>query len=606
MRLASRIAPVVAATLLAACGSARKLDALTGGGACVGCHGGGENGSGAPPSDTHGRSDPTLPSVGAHTGHVDAGIDCGACHVKPETLDTPGHIDGQVTITWSALATANGTLAPRFDEGAATCANVYCHGYFRGGSKATPRWTRVADADGASGAGGWGDVGCGSCHGIPPPRSTNHPQRTDCGACHAGYTSSSVNRATHVNGTVEFLSLTCASCHGDRTRAATPTNPQLAAAPPLDTSGNTATTAPGVGAHQAHLTDGALRRAMPCTECHVVPASLDGHPTGTTVLAWDPQLAATRGAAPSYQDGRCASTYCHGATLGAGGSNHAPLWTGGPAEASCGTCHGFPPPAPHVQNTDCGRCHPGYGFSTVNLATHVNGRVELVALTCTTCHGDASRDGTAANPLYAAPPMDTHGAQASSRVGAHQAHLQGGALSAPLACDACHAVPASLDGHPTGAVALPWGALAKGELTASVNANGAFSAFSTTQPTYAGGTCSATYCHGTYSGVFTYPVLASDPVEWTSVTYSGGGGAPSWGGAAPCGSCHGIPPASNGWHNASHAAAFFGAGGHDCALCHPDATGTSAADAVVTDPARHADGKIDLEPRFQSRCYYCH
>jgi hypothetical protein len=62
-----------------------------------------QNQTGAPPRDTHGRTDPTLPSVGAHTAHLAAGLDCGACHVKPLRPDD-GHIDGLARIVWGPLA----------------------------------------------------------------------------------------------------------------------------------------------------------------------------------------------------------------------------------------------------------------------------------------------------------------------------------------------------------------------------------------------------------------------------------------------------------------------------------------------------------------------
>jgi predicted CxxxxCH...CXXCH cytochrome family protein len=552
MRLASRIAPVLAATLLAACGSARKLDAgSTSAGVCVACHGGADNATGAPPKDTRGRTDTTLVSVGAHSAHVAAGIDCGVCHPKPATVDAPRHADGHVDLAWSPLATANGKLTPAFDEAGATCSNVYCHGAFKGGNEANaPRWTRVGQGEGA----------CGTCHGLPPPRSTGHPQVANCGGCHPGYTRTSVNAATHLDGMPEVGGMTCTSCHGDSGRAATVTNPQLAASPPSDVGGNTATSAPGVGAHQAHLTDGALRLAMPCTECHAVPASLDAHPTGTTELAWDPQLAATRGAAPVYRDGRCASTYCHGATLGAGGTNHEPRWTGGPAEAACGTCHGFPPPAPHPQLMECGRCHPGYD-TAITGPGHVNGRLDLLPMTCTSCHGNPARTATLQNPqLPAAPPIDTLGRGVSARVGAHQIHLNGSAIASALACTECHVVPTApvdLSVHPTGTTTVPLqGVLATGS--------------GTTSPSFAGGTCSSTYCHGATLGAG-----------------NGSNHAPSWNGGpgeAACGTCHGIPPPAPHKQNP------------DCGRCHPGYSN------VAVRPATHVNGRTDLD----MTCTSCH
>src|SRR6185369_16427968 len=61
----------------------------------------------------------------------------------------------------------------------------------------------------------------------------------------------------------------------------------------------------------------------------------------------------------------------------------------------------------------------------------------------------------------AAPPQDVAGAAAGAKVGAHRQHL-GSAISSPVACATCHAVPAPeaplahVDGT-AGVVVLPGG-----------------------------------------------------------------------------------------------------------------------------------------------------
>jgi predicted CxxxxCH...CXXCH cytochrome family protein len=146
-----------------ACGSAQPVtqnDRVLS--SCAGCHGGQDNWTGAPPTDTRGRSDPSLPSVGAHTAHVQAGalataIDCDACHPKPAAFDSPGHMDGKVQIVFGARATAGGAVATRYDASTTRCANVYCHGGFLGGNQwNVPVWTAGAS-----------QAACGSCHGDP-------------------------------------------------------------------------------------------------------------------------------------------------------------------------------------------------------------------------------------------------------------------------------------------------------------------------------------------------------------------------------------------------------------------------------------------------------
>jgi predicted CxxxxCH...CXXCH cytochrome family protein len=183
------------------------------------------------------------------------------------------------------------------------------------------------------------------------------------------------------------------------------------------------------------------------------------HVDGTARLEFGP--IARTGGSPATFDGSSltCSTYCHGGTLGAGGDNTAPVWTTvDGSQAACGACHAVPPPPPHSANPSCGGCHEGYSSSSVNLATHVNGTVEVGSLTCSSCHG---------SPVNAAPPMGVGGDSetTSVAVGAHQQHLQGGALSRPIACAECHVVPTAM-GHADAAVQVAFGALATARRTA--------------------------------------------------------------------------------------------------------------------------------------------
>jgi predicted CxxxxCH...CXXCH cytochrome family protein len=354
--------------------------------------------------------------------------------------------------------------------------------------------------------------------------------------------------------------------------------------------------------------DTLVRKAMSCSECHVVPAQ-SLHSNGTVDMSWGP-LATSGGAAPVFtaSSATCASTYCHGATLNAGGETTVPTWTKvDGSQGKCASCHGYPPSAPHPQNGMCNACHPLTvtvdGSIDVAGGRHIDGTVDVAGMTCSSCHGDATKQATSQDPRYAAPPVDTAGDSVSSHVGAHPIHLDGSALGAPVTCNQCHTVPQSLSGHPSGTVELTWGSLATGALSASISVTSgfrSFSSFSTKSPSYAGGTCSSTYCHGSYSGSYTYPILMSDPVELQTITYAGNAAAPTWTGTAACGSCHGAPPDdANVWHSGVHG------GGNDCSLCHPDAVGT-ATSAMITNPALHVDGKIDLAPQFDGFCFGCH
>ncbi len=175
----------------------------------------------------------------------------------------------------------------------------------------------------------------------------------------------------------------CTFCHGDATRAATTLDPQLPAAPPAGTQGQLATSALAVGAHQQHLTAGALAPAFACTECHAIPGSLahvNGQPPAMT---WGP-LATAGGASPSWDRAgtQSCSNYCHGQSLTAsGGTDTTPVWTKvDGTQAACGTCHataqlssGHHPVHVQTQGFSCGVCHSGYSATAVNASLHVNG-----------------------------------------------------------------------------------------------------------------------------------------------------------------------------------------------------------------------------------------
>jgi predicted CxxxxCH...CXXCH cytochrome family protein len=328
------------------------------------------------------------PTTGAHTVHLEGTIAepiaCSQCHDARFDVTLPG-----------PLARANGAT-PSFNPATLTCSNVYCHVggpglLLGGGTVPTPVWNPPSV------------VACGACHAAPGgavDTASWHPavaSAVQCVLCHPGYTNETVNRAVHVNGEVDLtvadLATNCSACHGDAARVLPPgASSTLKAAPPADRNGNTATTFPGVGAHQAHLLPGpgALSLPIPCQECHVVPADLQhvGPTTATPArLAWG-TLARSAGATPGYDGATSTCTnYCHGQTLTAGGGSITrPVWTKvDGTQAACGTCHGSPPldpahqihAAPNVLSLTCVSCHPpGYTIDAVGpdvVPIHVNG-----------------------------------------------------------------------------------------------------------------------------------------------------------------------------------------------------------------------------------------
>ncbi len=199
-------------------------------------------------------------------------------------------------------------------------------------------WTDTASADfhgKAIEAAGWDMSSCQTCHG---PDYSGGTSQVSCETCHSGA------------GGPE----NCASCHGSAGSNA----------PPRDLAGNSATSAPGVGAHAKHVLGGTLGPKVWCYECHTVPTSVSaaGHVDSDlpAEVPMDGPLArtATGGLSPIpvHDAGTltCANTYCHGnwkfrksdspmkfvyVDSVMTGANASPAWTGGAPEAACGTCH---------------------------------------------------------------------------------------------------------------------------------------------------------------------------------------------------------------------------------------------------------------------------
>ncbi len=471
---------VVAAVVAAACGEARQT-AGTAAVSCTRCHGGGQNESGAPPRDRVGRSDTSLPSVGAHTAHVQsAGLACTECHPDPRHGST-SHMDGRVDLAFGPLVTRDGALTPSYDPGARTCSGVYCHGAFEGGNAGNaPVWTSV----------GQGQAACGTCHEAPPPPP--HPPVSDdtesCNLCHpdtvdangaligpdaggkhldgtvgvvkqhdsswmdkaaSGFHAFSANRGLEAcerchGGDLEggLVHIACAQCHG----ASWKTNCVMChgrgdnqtGAPPRATWGNGSDPV-RIGAHSAHVAGGAMAPAFDCAVCHAKPADAlaAGHIVDGTATVTFSGIA-SHGIAPATWDrgsATCASTYCHGGALG-GGTNTTPVWTAtGQGQAACGTCHGLPPPSPHPSAssdlTGCAVCHSptvapdGSLVAPIDGGKHLDGNVEVSG------HGAGWMDESSPGFHGSAALQDRAFCQSC-----HGQALDGGFVG--VACSKCH------------------------------------------------------------------------------------------------------------------------------------------------------------------------
>ena len=543
------------------------------------------------------------PTTGAHPAHLTSGefanaYACDTCHDASYNVVFPA----------PSLARSNGA-SPAFDATSKTCSNVYCHAggpqlALAGGTLPTP----VFDPPST--------VACGACHGVPPPAP--HAQNASCGTCHDGYTSTVVNKALHLNAALDVTSGICAACHGDPARLPTTANPQLPAAPPAAPAGKPAAV---VGTHQLHLNDNAIRQAVACASCHVVPADA-AHAAGGLPPVVFGGLATTQGASPTYAAATftCSATYCHGNFSFGGVTGNAGTtapWDATPTFA-CSGCHGLPPTGhaavPGTDAASCSGCHSQTvnADGTINVAggLHINGAVNEGAhpaswadraqhgyaassgglSACTTCHvgfGPAAGVATSScNGCHAANGFATwatdctfcHGT--AGRVGilagtdallpyAPPVGSQGETATSQAAVGAhqAHVNPTAVAAlasplacaacHPS---PLPTDVTHVDGQPAAVAFSGLAVTGGITTAAYASGSCSATYCHGNFAG--------------------GANATPSWtAGATTCTSCHGNPP-NSGRHAPREPSHSFG-----CNFCH--GTGYTSTAVVV---ATHVDG----------------
>lgn len=507
---------------------------------CASCHGMSEPErpgllAAAPPSDLMGNTAAEYPGVGAHSAHLSPSPDHGAiacdeCHRVPESTNAPGHIDSvpPAEIEFGALARSGGE--PTYDAAARRCADTYCHGAL------SPPWTQPPAPEAA----------CANCHGLPPPPP--HPQSERCGACHSDVIDverSFIDPERHVDGSIDVVEAPCDSCHG-----ASPEG-----APPPSLVGDTSARDRGVGAHSAHLGGGQSSRPVACAECHRVPepTSTSSHPEGGAALVAFSGVALTSGF-EVFWDGEqaaCSGGWCHDPSRRSDAV--APVWTLG-SPLSCTDCHGMPPAPPHAQVADCGLCHAGVvergAIGIAQPELHVNGSVDVgVSEDCTACHGSDTP----------APPTDLAGNSDGSApgVGAHAAHILPEGPARRVLCAECHVVPESVFAAGHVDTLLP----------AEVRFSGVATAFEAV-PSYASGTCSATYCHGD-SFIGGRPSGGTD----TQPTWVQSDSTP----ALTCQSCHGMPPPAPHPQEPE-----------PCSTCHRNIDATQSFTAADT----HVDGTV--------------
>jgi predicted CxxxxCH...CXXCH cytochrome family protein len=207
---------------------------------------------------------------------------------------------------------------------------------------------------------------------------------------------------------------------------------------------------------------------------------------------------------------------------------------------TCRQCHGVDY-AGGTSNQSCLSCHNKTGGPE----------------NCTTCHGSVN----------AAPPKDLadNTSPTVRGVGAHQKHVLGGVLGAPVACKECHVVPSKIyEGV---------------HINKFVNVRfDSTSVFFKNNATYiaANVSCTNTYCHGNFNGG-----NLNRTMTWTDTTAT----------VTACGTCHGDTTKTTVKEKA------FPLSGHtaapvtsNCWTCHSRVVNSSMS---IIDPLRHVNGVVD-------------
>jgi predicted CxxxxCH...CXXCH cytochrome family protein len=193
---------------------------------CSTCHG--SETSPAPPRDLDGNTGITDRGVGAHQVHLSGSgsgkiLSCAECHTVPGSVYVPGHVDSEgpaevIMNNYLANVRTNEPSTFEYDPGLPlfipdpaynysnqSCANTYCHGYFKNGNLGNaPSWTDPASAE------------CGTCHGDPSKATAEeralpkilleggtHPYDLNCSYCHGGVVDANlniINPSKHIDG----------------------------------------------------------------------------------------------------------------------------------------------------------------------------------------------------------------------------------------------------------------------------------------------------------------------------------------------------------------------------------------------------------------------
>lgn len=530
----------------------------------------------------HGTTASTYNTAGSHGRHAGNGagqlnLACSNCH---GTISDSSHVNGSVkwNLNTGVLGAgaqyrglqsgATGDLAPSTLYG--TCSSVQCHstGQAADGT-ATVSYTNQV----------WGDpvLNCGSCHknmNSDPAAPGNHKKHALdrsilCATCHNGYTATTTAPAMHVNNSVNlsfsdqgpgnkgawtsysqgdthalgngFGTCTVSYCHSTGQAADGTATPVYATATwgggslncgACHKDMNSDPAAPG--SHVQH----AQNARISCAVCHSgyswTTATASTHVDGYVYVGFTGQGAGTTYSQASLTAagngyGNCSTSACHGAGT--------KIWGSNTNDAQCVKCHGVLGVSPALYAAEPRYAAPGWttpGWLTIGRNT-------------------AGTRGTVVNNV-----------SNDSKVGAHLKHLSAYSVwgtigySSDVACSNCHTLWGSVGGgsHMNGSTSWSWSDFVQNKGTAwGTAASGVLS------PTYASGTCSNMYCHGS---AFWFTNRGTGiTVGWTSNSYITT--VPYANDSAGCNRCHMSPPRVK--HNdssQSHAPSALGT----CNGCH--------------------------------------
>jgi hypothetical protein len=277
-----------------------------------------------------------------------------------------------------------------------------------------------------------GPASCQSCHGEEYEGGTSD---ISCYTCHAGFPhpegflqpGSPNYHATYIKNVINYNIISCKNCHGSsyaggssgvscktsgcHTQSAGPQacntchgnlNNPAQIAPPRDLDGKTSHTAPGVGAHQAHVTEPEVTNSYRCSACHpqLTGFSDPAHINTTPGAQMQFNALATDNGRLSVNWDRnnltCSSVYCHGwfeykkgdapanlqfafAADAMVGNQTPVVWTA--ENDDCNFCHGLPPTG-HISSSlnGCSSCHANVISSDgkiINKSLHINGQADV-------------------------------------------------------------------------------------------------------------------------------------------------------------------------------------------------------------------------------------